>query len=333
MNVGHLERLLGWMNAQGFSRFFIGRPENFAWLTGGQNTLGMGEAVAYLEVGERLILHTSRIEDPRIAEEEAPSLPTRVYPWYAFPSIPTPNDLEHDLTPLRLILSPKAQESFKLLGQATAQAVGEVVRSAKPSWHENQLAGALAEALWSYGVRPLLLLVAGEERLFRHRHPLPKDRPLGRAFMAVVCGESGGLVANLTRMVCLGHQEVEDRYSKVLRVEQVALDRSRPGTRLGEVLAALQEAYEKVGFPTALEEHHQGGIGGYRSREVVAIPGHPLQIQEGMALAWNPSLAGAKVEDTFLLTSHGLVNLTEDPKWPMVEVGGRKRPDLWRGGW
>jgi hypothetical protein len=52
-----------------------------------------------------------------------------------------------------------------------------------------------------------------------------------------------------------------------------------------------------------------------------------------MALAWNPSLAGAKVEDTFLLTEEGLLNLTEDPSWPTVAVGGRRRPDLWRGGW
>lgn len=43
-----------------------------------------------------------------------------------------------------------------------------------------------------------------------------------------------------------------------------------------------------------------------------------------MALAWNPSLAGAKVEDTFLLTEGGLLNLTEDPFWPAVEVGGEE---------
>ena len=56
----------------------------------------------------------------------------------------------------------------------------------------------------------MLLLVAGEERLFRHRHPLPKGKPLGRAFMAVVCAGRGGLVANLTRMASFVHGEVED---------------------------------------------------------------------------------------------------------------------------
>ncbi|APD10382.1 M24 family metallopeptidase [Thermus sp. 93170] len=329
----HLNRLRLWMRSQGFSRFYVIRPENFAWLTGGSNTLGFGEGVAYLEIGEELLLHTSRIEHPRIAEEEVPGLPVQVHPWYAFPPPGSPNDLEHDLTLLRLALSKKAQEAFRRLGREAAELVGEVVRAAKPTWREQELAGALAEALWGHGIRPQLLLVAGEERLFRHRHPLPKDRPLGRSFMAVVCAERGGLVANLTRMVNLGDGEVEARYRKVLEVEEAALDASRPGAKLGEVFAALQAAYERVGFPSAWEEHHQGGVGGYRSREAIAVPGHPLTLEEGMALAWNPSLAGAKVEDTFLMTGEGLLNLTEDPRWPTVRVGERDRPDLWRGGW
>ncbi|RTI00750.1 peptidase M24, partial [Thermus scotoductus] len=191
-------RLRRFMEERGFPRFFVARPENFAWLVGGENTLGMGESVAYLEVGEEMVLHTSRVEHPRMAEEEALGLPVRVHPWYAFPPPPSPSDLEHDLTPLRLVLSQEAQEAFIHLGREAAMAVGEVVRSARPEWTEYALAGALAEALWGRGLRPLLLLVAGEERLFRHRHPLPKGKPLGRAFMAVACAERGGLVANLT---------------------------------------------------------------------------------------------------------------------------------------
>uniref|UniRef100_A0A7C2BZI5 M24 family metallopeptidase n=1 Tax=Thermus islandicus TaxID=540988 RepID=A0A7C2BZI5_9DEIN len=323
-------RLRRFMEKRGFPRFFVARPENFAWLLGGENTLGMGEGVAYLEVGEEVVLHMSAIEHPRMVEEEAPGLPVRVYPWYAFPPPPSPSDLEHDLTPLRLVLSREAQEAFSHLGREAAMAVGEVVRSARPEWTEYALAGALAEALWGRGLRPLLLLVAGEGRLFRHRHPLPKEGPLGRAFMAVVCAGRRGLVANLTRMVSSGHPEVEARYRKVLEVEAAALSASRPGATLGEVFAALQGAYARVGFPGAWEEHHQGGVGGFRSREAIATPGHPLVLEAGMALAWNPSLAGAKVEDTFLLTEGGLLNLTEDPFWPAVEVGGRRRPDLFR---
>lgn len=46
----------------------------------------------------------------------------------------------------------------------------------------------------------------------------------------------------------------------------------------------------------------------------------------GTALAWNPSLPGAKVEDTFVLIEGGLENLTFDPNWPSVEVARRLWP-------
>ena len=324
-----LERLRAWMRSQGLARIWVYRPENFAWLTGGENTLGMGEPVAWLEVGEEVRVHTSRIEQFRIAEEEARGFTVVTHPWETPPPLARPNDLDLDLTPLRLVLTPDMQDSFRVLGREVALATGEVVREAKPDWREQELAGALAESLWSRGIRPLLLLVAGEERLFRYRHPLPKGRPLGRAFMAVVCGTRHGLVANLTRMAHFGGRpEIRDRYEKVLEVEAAALAASRPGVFLGEVFTVIQKAYTRVGFPDAWREHHQGGVGGYRSREVVATPDHDLRLEEGMVLAWNPSLAGAKVEDTFLLVERGLENLTGDPHWPKVTVHGRARPAL-----
>jgi hypothetical protein len=47
-----------------------------------------------------------------------------------------------------------------------------------------------------------------------------------------------------------------------------------------------------------------------------------------MAFAFNPSYNGMKIEDTFLLGPDGLENLTFDPAWPSVDIGGRQRP-LW----
>ena len=45
-----------------------------------------------------------------------------------------------------------------------------------------------------------------------------------------------------------------------------------------------------------------------------------------MAFAWNPSLPGAKIEDTVLCDANGLEILTIDPAWPTFERAGRQRP-------
>ncbi len=330
MNEAALKRLSSWLEERGFSRFTVLRPENFAWLTGGDSTVVVGEGAGWLEIADgKVILHTSSIERQRLPEEEAPGVDGVVaHPWYKPPRPGRPNDLEYDLTPLRLVLTPEEREAFRELGRDAARAVGEALRAADPGWTERELAGAVAERLYSLGIQPVVLLVAGERRVVRYRHPLPKDEPLGGLCMVVVCGRRAGLVANLTRMRSWGRppERIEEGYRKVLTVEAAALAASRPGATLDGVLAEIRRAYRDVGEGGAFEDHHQGGIAGHLPREILAVPGDLTPLEVGMAVAWNPSLPGVKVEDTFLLTDKGLENLTVESDWPVTQVAGRDRP-------
>lgn len=333
MNSTALARLRGWMAERGLEQFFVQNPENFAWLTGG----GENTVVAFRPVGATLEvtpgtvrLHSSRIEAPRLRDEELPDLEVITYPWYE--ALPRgPNDSIHDLTPLRLVLSAEEQDRFRLLGQETASTLGESVRFADPQWSEYDLAGAASEGLIAKGIQPLVLLVAGEERVFRYRHPVPKQSPLGRLSMAVVCGRRDGLVVSATRLRSFGHPEAKVLNEQVCQVEAAMLNASKPGATLGEVLGATKAAYAAIGKAEEFENHHQGGIAGYRPREVLAVPGEGTRLEVGMALAWNPSLPGGKLEDTFLLTDTGLENLTADPNWPSIKVEGRLRPLVYEG--
>ena len=328
MNRTALTRLRRFMASCGFERFTLCRPENFAWLTGGgDNTVAIGEGVGCLEVTpDSVRLHTSRIEAARLQEEEKVDFAVSTYPWYSSPPIGRPNDFEHDLTPLRLVLTPEEQERFRRLGNDAAQALGSAMQAAQPEWTEARLAGEIAAEAYARGIQPVVLLVAGEERAFRYRHPLPKDRALGKLAMGVICARRDGLVANLTRMRSWGKPGLARRYEKLLRVEARGLDAAVPGATLGEVLEGIAAGYREIRAPDEFEAHHQGGIAGYRPREVLGVTGDGTVLQAGMAVAWNPSLPGVKVEDTFLITPTGLENLTFDPDWPMIEVGGRPRP-------
>lgn len=333
MNLTGLTRLRAWMAERSLERLFVSQPENFAWLSGG----GENTVVAFRPVGAALEvtfdavrLHSSRIEATRLREEELAGVEVVTYPWYK-PLPQGPSDAHHDLTALRLALSPEEQARYRLLGRDTAVALGESVRFADPTWSETDLAAAVSEELWAKGIQPLVLLVAGEERVFRYRHPVPKPRPLGRLFMAVVCGRRQGLIASVTRLRSFGHPQAASLNQAVCQVEAAILEASRPGATLGEVLQTAQAAYAELGQAEEFENHHQGGLTGYRPREVLAVPGEGTRLEVGMALAWNPSLPGGKVEDTFLLTESGLENLTLDPDWPMAPVEGRLRPRVYEG--
>ncbi|MBD3883618.1 M24 family metallopeptidase [Phormidium tenue FACHB-886] len=237
--------------------------------------------------------------------------------------------LPHSLFHHKQTLTLSELERYRQVGRLASEAMTEVLLNAQPTWTEYQLAGAGAAALWARGLHPALTLVAGERRLPLYRHPVPTDEEIGQHAMMVFCARGSGLYANLTRFVYFGSlsSKAADLHQQVRLVEAAVLNASKPGTPLTNLYGTFAQAYEQIGHPQALQEHHQGGTTGYLSRETIATPGTTATLAANMAIAWNPSLAGAKIEDTFVILEDGrLDNLTFDPNWQSTEIEGRLRP-------
>ncbi|HIK08460.1 MAG TPA: M24 family metallopeptidase [Trichormus sp. M33_DOE_039] len=328
----------------------------FAWATGGaSNTVLLTAETGVAELlvtGQDAWVLTDEIEAQRLKDEELPShLKLHINPWAdaavreAFvreatdggkvisdlcnDATPQEQPIPHSLQQYKRVLLPTELDRYRHVGQQASAAMTEVLQAAQPTWTEYQLAGAGAEALWSRGLHPALTLVAGERRLPLYRHATPTAEKIGRQAMLIFCARGYGLYANLTRFVCFGSltDDEAELHRHVCEIEAKALSASLPGMTLDAIYYALAQAYEQHGFPQAIREHHQGGTTGYLAREIVANPTTTDFLTENMAIAWNPSLTGAKVEDTFVILKDGkLENLTFDPNFPSVEVEGRLRP-------
>jgi Xaa-Pro aminopeptidase len=232
----------------------------------------------------------------------------------------------------RWALLPQEQERLRTLGGEAAEVLTDALSAAEPTWTGNRLSASIHAGLVDLAIDPVLVLVGDAGRLWRWRHPTAANRVLGRRAMAVVCARRQGLYACCTRLVAFGAPMPEDHAADaaVLQVESAALDASRPGRSLGTVLERIQAAYARVGQANAWREHHQGGPTGYLAREQVATPGDRATLPAGVAVAWNPSLPGAKSEDTVLVQPDGHLDVvTLDPRWPTTTVGGRSRPAVW----
>ena len=322
----------------------------FAWITAGGSsavlqTADTGVAEVLVTRDEACIL-TDEIEAARLREEEIPAgFSFHASPWaqielreryvqgLAGESVvlsDRPHNgeqpLPHALRLRRLVLGEAEQMRYRALGREAAEAMSEVLRAARPDWTEYQLAGAGAQALWRRGIHPALVLAAGERRLPLYRHPVPTHEPIGKRAMLVFCARRHGLYANLTRFVSFGAAPQEQM--ALMEVEATGLSAVEPGKSLSAVYHAFDAAYKHADRAEALDQHHQGGITGYLAREIVATPSTATGLEAGMAFAFNPSFAGIKIEDTFLLGPQGLDNLTYDPQWPAASVQGRQRP-LW----
>ena len=140
--------------------------------------------------------------------------------------------------------------------------------------------------------------------------------------MLILCGRKWGLICSLTRLIYFGSlpDEVRRKSEAVAQIDADMIAATRPGFTMGDVFQKAQSGYAAAGFPDEWQRHHQGGLAGYAPREVTVVPGSAEPVLVGQAYAWNPSIAGAKSEDTILVGEQTNEVITEMADWPYVEV-------------
>ena len=309
-------------------------PGVVSWYLGGARVsvpLGGPSIVAVLvhRDGDEVrchVMEASRLQDEEgVMDATAVAWPELLIPdhWRGDPRLLSEHQLESELRAARASLTETELDRYRALGSGVAAAVTAVATQLVPDATELSVAGALADAVYSLGAEPVVVLVAGASRL-GYRHPVPTPSPLGERTMLVVGARRHGLIVNLTRWVSFAPRAVDHR---LLQVEAAVLDATVPGAPFTDVFATLQRAYASHGFDhNEWRNHHQGGPTGYFGRDPKVTPSSQGVVAENQAFAWNPSAPGAKVEDTVLATTAGIELLTHDPDWPRVIVAGRPRP-------
>jgi antitoxin VapB len=206
------------------------------------------------------------------------------------------------------VLDQDAIDRIRAVGADLTAALAEAAGAVQAGMAEHDAAAEVASACRRRGLVPTVLLAATDERIHRYRHPLPTGAPLERRAMLVASAQRGGLYANLTRTVELDEPDPEVTRRQAVAdeiLERMRTEATRPGRSLAEAFADCRRFYAEAGFPGEWRLHHQGGITGYASREVIATPHTHVEIETGHAFAWNPSVTGAKAEETFVLTATG----------------------------
>jgi antitoxin VapB len=319
-----LARVRRWLAAEGRDAVELTRYSWLAWLFGGAEArvLAAAErgACAVRITRDRVVVTTNNIEAPRLREEERlDGLPVEwvVHDWWEPP--PAAADTEPSVS-LRFSLLPEELARARGVARDAAAAVESAARSLSPGLTEHRIAARLAEQALARGLVPIGLFVAADERGKQYRHPIPTDKPAHRnAILSMVC-RRGGLHASLTRTISFGPacESMQERHRAVSRVHAAMLSASRPGGTLGEVFAAAQRAYADAGCPDEWRHHHQGGPIGHEPRELRATPGSPIPLEANQLVAWNPTVRGAKSEETALLAPDGIELLTHSGEWPAL---------------
>jgi Xaa-Pro aminopeptidase len=344
-------RLEDFFERHGIDGVLLTRRDNFSWVTCGKdnhiaNNTPMGVASILVTRGGKRVCLANTIEAPRIRaqELEGTGIETISFPWYdgdaakktagdiigqqqmiatdgqsfGMPLSALPGDFDQ----LRWSLTDEEIARYREGGRRAAAAMEAACRAIKSGVDEHEIAGLLDREIHRAGLNPLVTLVAGDDRISSFRHPIPKPMPVKQRAMLVTCAAFRGLVSCLTRFVAFAPPdgELAKKYQAIANIDAAVNLATRPGRTLAEIFADLQRAYADNGFADQWQLHHQGGSTGYNPRDAVANPTNPTRVVENQAFAWNPSIVGAKSEDTVMTTASGVEVLTAaSTGWPAIE--------------
>jgi antitoxin VapB len=360
-----LDRVTRVAQAAGVHGVLLAGHHNIAWLTSGRAnrvdaSRETGTARLLVAADGRRFVLANAIEMPRLLDEELAGLEYEPveYPWTEDQNparavraarsllgehavlgadwpLPETTVLEGALGRARTLLTDGDIARYRLLGREAGLLLGNVCRALTPGDDERDIARTIVDCALGIRARPIVTLVGSDERLRRYRHPVPTAAAWKSVVMVALCAERDGLVVSLSRIVAAGGQaDLEARTRATASVFGRLLDATRPGATAAALYAAAAEGYAAAGFPGEELRHHQGGAIGYRAREWVAHPASREVVQRRQAFAWNPTIAGTKVEDTALVIDGQLEMLTTTPRWPVIALGPRERPiaasDIWR---
>lgn len=349
------------MRSAGLGCLLLSDHSNVAWLAGGGRSYvnwstDQGAARVLITPTDVLLL-TSNNEAKRLETEEFAGLPWKVvsYLWWSGPAdllgellapngpvgvdsrVPWAPDamiVGAELARLRVRLSPPAQERARLLGRIVGEAMAAVCQQLRKGESELEIAGRMVGAMVSRGMDVPTCLVAVDDRVFEWRHFLPTSRRLERYAALSVCARKDGLVLSCTRLVHFGPvpEDLRLRLEAVRRIDAELIAATKPGATAGQLFEVARRAYAEVGFPDEWQNHHQGGLAGYRGREWFAAPEGKEIVEAGQIAAWNPTVPGAKSEDTILVGSAGNEIITESRDYPFLEIptshGSVRRPAI-----
>ncbi len=348
------------LDAENLGGVLINSQHNFAWLTGGKSNginSSSDNGSCFLLVcsdGKRFVL-ANNIEMPRILAEEisAEDFEPVEFAWQTekasgnfivkkAASLLDANEilvsdlfLQKEIRPIenlisgcRYSLTETEIERYRELGKDAGAAIGKAIKFFNAGETEIEIAGKTRGELAKFNINPVVNLVGADARIERFRHPIPTENVWEKILLIGICARREGLIANLSRIICIGAipSELKRKTEVAANVFAKLLSETKTGKTGAELYKIAAAAYAEKGFAGEINLHHQGGATGYKTRDWIIHPKSNETVFPHQAFAWNPSVTGTKTEETALVLEDKIEIITATPDFPQipVEINGRK---------
>jgi antitoxin VapB len=321
--------------AGGYSSLVITQAPTLSWLLGGRVQIGIAGSTGICKAvvnAQGVVVLTNNIEAERLAREEVGTVPRMVAaPWQdaaaarraeeaaAGPRPLQETDCAAAVQRLRAVLLPQQENEAREVAALCSRAVTDVIPRIRPGMTEYAISGALSDCAVSLGLIPNVLFTPVDGHIRRYRHALNSTEKLEKIVMLSLGAQYNGLYCSITRFLSFGTPDAQTlaAQEKACAVSAMLYTKTRPGVSYAELYHQLEICYADLGAAAELSLHHQGGMGGYQTRENRLIPTLAGEVHAHQLYAWNPSVTGFKSEDLLLVGDAENTVLTDTPAYPV----------------
>lgn len=318
----------------------INTQANFSFLTGGKGYIGLASTAScatLLVTLDKTYLIANNIEAQRLYYEQLDSnddITVLSYPWdepnkreAIINDIVHPSKLlyetraDKEIQLLRTSLSAYDKKNLRLLCHQTARIIEAICKDLEKGITNYAIAGEISKRLWQESIEPITIMVGLDERAMQYRHPVMVGKELENYALIAVCSRRNGLICSLTRNVLLeSDPDIIIKHQHCAYVDAVLTSNLCAGNKLSDLYQKVALAYSLVGYEGEHTYHHQGGLTGYVPREIVANAATHYILRDNEAYAFNPSIQGAKIEDTILIHNDNIEVLTHTGDYAYVTI-------------
>jgi antitoxin VapB len=354
------ERLCELLKANGLAGVLLNAQHNFTWLTaGGSNGIDLsrdnGASFLFVRADGKRFLIANNIELSRMLAEEVSEhdfepveLPWQIEKAPGDAILTAANSLmtgggeiaadinfsanvravEGLISTCRFQLTEAEVERYQQLGRDAGEALMAATVMLSPGESEIEIACKVRNELAKYNVFSVVTLAGADERIEQYRHPVPTENVWKQTLLIAVCARRHGLIASLSRMVCIGDvpSELQRRTEAAAAVNAKLQAATLPGAKASDLYQIAASAYADLGFAEEINKHHQGGACGYRTRDWLVHPANSETVKPNQAFAWNPSITGTKTEVTGIVREGRFEAITPAGGFPQIvtSIDGRE---------
>ena len=338
-----LDRVRGLMKEKHLDVVLLSKNENFFWITGGKSAFvdKSGPAASKIMItADKNYVVSNSSERYRVMDEELTDGTFELIPYLWHESeakvleqyldgkkVASDNgcygeNIDADIQRLRYVLTEAEVARFRVIGPEAAQILEDCCRQIKKGDSEMEVAGMVNGAFFAKGYQMPVTLVAADDRLKKYRHPIPTDNKVEKYMMVAICPQKYGLTVSLTRLISFGEvdEDKKKRLDAVLKVDAAYILSTVPGVKAKDVLEAGKKVYEEEGYGEDFHLHHQGGALGYPTRDYCTDFSNTETVLEHQAFSWNPTIAGVKAEDTFIVIDGKPEVISHTGNWVYEDV-------------